>query len=51
MEILQGMQTIVDWMFNSHVVNVRKAINDVLVIDPYLLNVNDLENVEAGGFC
>ena len=50
MEILQGMQTIVDWMFNSHVVNVRKAINDVLVIDPYLLNVNDLENVEAGGF-
>ena len=50
MEILQGMQTIVDWMFNSHIVNVRKAINDVLVIDPYLLNVNDLENVEAGGF-
>ena len=50
MEILKGMQTVIDWLFNSHIINVRKAINDVLVIDPYLLNVNDLANVEAGGF-
>jgi hypothetical protein len=32
----------------SHIANVRKAINDVLIIDPYLLNVNDLKDPEPG---
>jgi hypothetical protein len=49
LEILSGMQTVVDWMFNSHVTNVRKAINDLIIVDPYLLNLPDLENSEAGG--
>lgn len=48
LEILKGMQTTVDFLFNSHIANVRKAINDMLVVDPYLINVDDLRNPEAG---
>ena len=48
MEILSGMQSTLDWMFNSHIKNVRKAINDMFVVDPYLINVADVENPEEG---
>jgi hypothetical protein len=30
------------------VANVRKAINDMLIVDPYLINVNDLKDPEPG---
>lgn len=49
LEILSGMQTVIDWLFNSHIANVRKAINDVLIVDPYLININDLSEPDAGG--
>ena len=49
LEILSGMQTVIDWLFNSHITNVRKAINDVLIVDPYLLNIEDLKDPEPGG--
>lgn len=49
LEILSGMQVTIDWLFNSHIANVRKAINDVLIVDPYLININDLKEPEAGG--
>ena len=48
MEVLHGLQGVLDWMFNSHVANVRKAINDMLVVDPYLVNIKDLEDPEPG---
>jgi hypothetical protein len=47
-EILSGMQTVIDWLFNSHITNVRKAINDMLIVDPYLININDLKDPEPG---
>jgi len=47
-EMLYGMQGILDFMFNSHVANVRKAINDMIIYDPYLVNSNDLKNPEPG---
>jgi len=47
-EMLAGMQGVLDFMFNSHVANVRKAINDMIIYDPYLVNSNDLKNPEAG---
>lgn len=47
-EILSGMQTVIDWLFNSHITNVRKAINDMLIVDPFLINVNDLRDPEPG---
>lgn len=48
LENLYGLQEILNWLFNSHVANVRKAINDMFVVDPYLINLNDLRDPEAG---
>ncbi len=48
MEILYGMQGILDWLFNSHIMNVRKSINDMLIVDPYMVNVKDVEDSKPG---
>lgn len=47
-EMLQGMQEVLDWEFNSHVANVRKAINDMIIVDPYLVNINDIKDPKPG---
>ena len=48
MEILYGLQHTLDFLFNSHITNVRKAINDMLIVDPYLVNIKDLEDPKPG---
>jgi len=48
LELMSGMQTALDWLFNSHIANVRKAINDMLVVDPSLVNMADLEDPKPG---
>lgn len=48
MEILYGLQEVVDFLFKSHVTNVRKAINDMFIVDPFLVNIADLENPAPG---
>jgi hypothetical protein len=48
MEVLYGLQHTLDFLFNSHVSNVRKAINDMLVVDPYLVNIEDLKDPQPG---
>lgn len=48
MEILNGLQGILDFLFNSHIANTRKALNDMFVVDPYLININDLKDPEPG---
>jgi len=48
MEILGGLQHVLDFLFNSHIANVRKAINDMLIVDPYLVNINDLRDPKPG---
>lgn len=48
LEMLYGLQKVLDWMFNTHVENVRKTVNDVLVYDPYLINSKDINSPEAG---
>lgn len=48
MEILDGMQETLDWLMNSHIANVRKAINDMIIVDPYLVNINDMKGPEPG---
>ena len=48
MELVGGLQTTLDWMFNSHIANVRKAINDMLIVDPSLVNMEDISNPEPG---
>lgn len=47
-EMLNGMQGVLDFMFNSHVANVRKALHDMIIYDPYLVNSNDLKNPSPG---
>lgn len=42
MTLINGMQRLIDWFFNSHVTNVRKSINDMLIVDPLKINMNDL---------
>lgn len=48
LEVQYGLQGVLDWLFNSHIANVRKAMNDMLVVDPYLVNINDLKNPGPG---
>lgn len=48
MEVIYGLQQSMDWLFDSHVANVRKAINDSLIVDPSLINMNDLSNPGPG---
>lgn len=48
LEILYGLQGTLDFLFNSHIANVRKSINDMIVADPYLVNIKDLEDPRPG---
>jgi hypothetical protein len=48
LEMVNGLQTTLSWLFNSHIANVRKAINDMLVVDPSMINMNDLKDPEPG---
>ena len=48
MEILNGLQGVLDFLFNTHIANTRKALNDMFVVDPYLININDLKDPEPG---
>lgn len=48
LERLLGLQSTVDWLFNSHIANVRKAINDMLIVDPYMINMKDLQSPAPG---
>ncbi len=48
MEIIHGLQGILDFLFSSHVTNVRKAINDMIIVDPFLVNMGDMKNPKPG---
>jgi hypothetical protein len=41
LEVLYGLQHTLDFMFNSHVANVRKAVNDTIIVDPEVINLPD----------
>jgi hypothetical protein len=48
LETVYELQKTMDWLFKSHIANVRKAINDMLVVDPQLVNIFDLERPKPG---
>lgn len=48
LETVFGLQTTVDWLFRSHIANVRKAVNDMIVYDPWIINTNDISNPGPG---
>ncbi len=47
-EIIKPMNDVMTWMFNSHVYNVRKTINNELVVDPSRINMKDFERTGPG---
>jgi hypothetical protein len=47
-EVVYGLRETLDWLFSSHITNVRKAINDTLIVDPSMINMNDLKEPEPG---
>ena len=48
-EILKPVNDTMDWLINSHLYNVRKALNDQFVLDPTKVELSDLENPLPGG--
>lgn len=48
LEVMNGMQRTVDFLYNSHFANVRKAINDMFLVDPQVVVMNDLKNPYEG---
>ena len=42
------MQDIMSWLVNSHIENVRTALNNMLVVDPGLVEMQDLKNPGPG---
>jgi len=47
-ETVYGLQELVDWLFQSHIANIKKSINDMIVYDPYIINSNDITNPGPG---
>ena len=48
LETLYGLQEVGDWLFNSHITNVRKSINNMLIVDPNMVNMRDLRDPGPG---
>lgn len=48
LEIVQPLQEAADWLYTSHVTNVKKAINDALIYDPTLIFESDVKSPEPG---
>jgi hypothetical protein len=48
LEIQKPLNDTLTWLFNSHFHNVRKVLNDQLVVDPSRLEMKDLLNPNAG---
>jgi hypothetical protein len=47
-ELIKGLNDTLSWLFNSHMDNVRKVINDVLIIDPSMIDARDLLSGSPG---
>jgi hypothetical protein len=48
MDYLKPLNDVLDWLFNSHMFNVRKALNDQWVIDPSRVLVRDIKEGGPG---
>ena len=48
LEMVQDLQEMIDFLYSSHIQNVKKAINDMFVIDPKLVNYHDVADPKPG---
>ena len=46
--IVQDLQEIVDFLFSSRIKNIRKSLNGVFIVDPFTINLPDLNRPEEG---
>lgn len=49
MEVTHGLQHAINYLMNAHIANIRKALNNQLVVDPKLVNINDILDPLPGG--
>jgi hypothetical protein len=47
-EMIYGLQEVLNFLFNSHMANVRRSVNNMFIADPSLVNMPDFENPEGG---
>lgn len=50
LETVYELQKTIDWELRSRVANVRKVMNNMLVVDPQMINIWDLSHPKPGGF-
>ena len=48
LEIAEPLNNTLTWLFNSHMYNVRKVVNDMLIVDPSRVVMKDLLDPDAG---
>lgn len=48
-EVMKPLQDGMDWLFNSHMYNVRKTMNNQFVVDPSRIVMQDFVDPMAGG--
>jgi hypothetical protein len=48
MELMEPISQHISWLYNSHLENVRKALNDQFVVDPDRVEMDDILNPAAG---
>jgi hypothetical protein len=48
MEVMKPLNDAITWMVNSHMYNVRAALNNQFLVDPSMVNMKDLENPNPG---
>lgn len=48
MDYAGSTQDTLSWLVNSHIANVRTALNNMFVIDPEAVEIEDLKNPDAG---
>jgi hypothetical protein len=48
MDYLGPLQDVISWFVNSHIQNVRTAINNMFIVDPSMVEMQDLKNPEPG---
>lgn len=48
-DYLGPIQDLMGWFFNSHMDNVRRIVNDMIVVDPMMIEMQDLKKPGPGG--
>lgn len=48
LEIVDPLNDVLSWLFNSHMYNVRKVLNDQIIVDPSRITMKDFTDPAAG---